>query len=258
MRFPALLSAKLAKARVAGFFRRAHPARLIDFVDVAEVLHAGSAHPVSHERIRGILAGPAPIVWIGGSEPLDHPGIAHLVRAIVQSGRFVFLETRGTLLRRRIHEFQPGPRLFLAVRSEGLPTAADPGIRTPGALELALEGIRAAKLSGFLICVHTRIHSETKLEDVAELADLVPSLDLDGFVITQAAASLNAANRGSDALKQKSVEARKLIASRGWGFFSRLAETALARGQKTENTSISAAQNIAQETGTDEESVRVA
>jgi MoaA/NifB/PqqE/SkfB family radical SAM enzyme len=258
MRFPALLSAKLAKARVAAFFRRAHPAPLIDFVDAAEVLHAGSAHPVSHERIRSIVDSPAPILWIGGSEPLEHPGIAHLVRAIVQSGRFVFLETRGTLLRRRIHEFQPVPRMFLAVRIDGPSPSEDPGICNSGAFELALEGIRAAKLSGFLICLHTQIHADTSLDSVAGIAGLVRSLDLDGLLITQAAKSLNAANRGSEALKQKTVEARKLIRSRGWGFLSQLVETALARGQKTENTTTSAAQNIEQETGTDEESIRVA
>jgi hypothetical protein len=256
MRFPALLSANLAKARVAGFFRRANPAPLIDFVDAAEVLHAGSAHPVAHERIRSILGSPAPILWIGGSEPLEHPGIAHLVRAIVQSGRFVFLETGGTLLRRRIHEFQPVPRLFLAVRSNGPSPSADPGIRTPGAF--ALEGIRAAKLSGFLICLHTQIHADTSSDNVAGIAGLVHSLDLDGLVITQAAESLNAANRGSEALRQKTVEARKLIGSRCWGFLSQLVETALARGQSTENTAASAAQSAEQETGTDEESVRVA
>jgi hypothetical protein len=127
MRFPARLSAKLAKARVAGFFRGARPAHLIDFVDAAEVLHAGSAHPISHERIRSLLVSPAPILWIGGSEPLEHPGIAHLVRAIVQGGRFVFLETCGALLRRRIHEFQPVLQLFLAIRSAGPPPSAPLG-----------------------------------------------------------------------------------------------------------------------------------
>jgi MoaA/NifB/PqqE/SkfB family radical SAM enzyme len=258
MRFPALLSGKLANARVAAFFRRAHPVPLIDFVDAAEVLHAGSAHPVSHERIRSILGSPAPILWIGGSEPLEHPGIAHLVRAIVQSGRFVFLETGGTLLRRRIHEFQPVPRLFLAVRSNGPSPSADPGIRNPGAFELVLEGIRATQLSGFLICLHTQIHADTSLDAVAGIAGLVRSLGLDGFVITQAVESLKAADRRSEALRQKTIEARKLIGSRGWGVLSQLVEIALARGQKTENTATSPAQSIEQETGTDEESVRVA
>jgi MoaA/NifB/PqqE/SkfB family radical SAM enzyme len=231
---------------------------LIDFVDAAEVLHAGSAHPVSHERIRSILGSPAPILWIGGSEPLEHPGIAHLVRAIVHSGRFVFLETGGTLLRRRIHEFQPMPRLFLAVRSNGPSLSADSGIPTPGAFELALEGIRAAKLSGFLICLHAQIHADTSSDNVAGIAGLVHSLGLDGLVITQAAESLNAADRGSEALSQKTVEVRKFIGSRGWRFLSQLVETALARGQRAENTATSAAQNIEQETGTDEESVKVA
>jgi len=59
-------------------------------VDAAEILHPDSSHPVSHEKIRDIIGSRSPVLWIGGSEPLHHPGIAHLVRAITQSGHFVF------------------------------------------------------------------------------------------------------------------------------------------------------------------------
>src|SRR5713101_3140205 len=116
--------------RMAGIgmqnFRRIHelngagglPETQFQFVDAAEILHPDSSHPVSHEKIRDIIGSRSPVVWIRGSEPLYHPGIAHLVRAITQNGHFVFLETDGALLRRRIHEFQPVSRLFLTVRLE--------------------------------------------------------------------------------------------------------------------------------------------
>jgi len=51
-------------------------------VDAAEVLHPDSSHPVSHEKVHDIIGSRSPVIWIGGSEPLLHPGIAHLVRAI--------------------------------------------------------------------------------------------------------------------------------------------------------------------------------
>src|SRR6267143_4518332 len=161
MRFPALLSLKLGKARITEILRGARPTLLIDFVDAREVLHTGSAHPISHERIRGLLGSPAPVLWIGGSEPLEHPGIAHLVRAIIGSGRFVFLETCGKLLRRRIHEFQPVPQLFLTIRSDGPPPSAGPNLRNPGAFESALEGLRAARLSGFFTAVHSVVREDS-------------------------------------------------------------------------------------------------
>jgi hypothetical protein len=157
LRFPLRLTTDLAKAR---FSKRSRPAlNRMQFVDAAELLHHDSNHPVSHEKIRELVSSGSPVVWIGGSEPLNHPGTGHLVRAIAGSGHFVFLETDGTLLRRRIHEFQPVPRLFLMVRLE--PEAqllASKSLR-PSLAELALEGIRAAQLSGFLVCVHARIDS---------------------------------------------------------------------------------------------------
>src|SRR2546430_11787616 len=113
MQFPLRLTAYLAMARFApkaALSRRAGP---IQFVDAAEILHHDSSHPVSPERIREINCSRCPVVWIGGSEPLRHPGISHLVRAVTQTGHFGFLETDGTLSRRRIHAIQPASRPIL-------------------------------------------------------------------------------------------------------------------------------------------------
>ena len=148
IRFPAVLTAKLARARIARAFQSSEPGRLLEFADAAEVLHAGSEHPVSHDKIRSLLASPAPIVWIGGSEPLTHSGIAHLVRALARSGVYLFLETDGLLLRRRIPEFQPLPRVFLTVR---------PDAKRKSDCDLAMEGLRASRLSGFFTCVHSQV-----------------------------------------------------------------------------------------------------
>jgi hypothetical protein len=212
MRFPALLSARLAKARIAGILRGARPTPLVEFVDVAEVLHWGSEHPVSHERIRGIIDSPAPILWIGGSEPLDHPGIAHLVRAIAKSGRFVFLETYGTLLRRRIHEFQPSPQMFLTVRIDQPLPPAGREVRTSSAFELALEGIRAARLSGFFTAVRSSIREDSDISRLRDFSNLLSGLDVDGWLITAATAAETAL--------RKAAEARKLILNSQWRRFS--------------------------------------
>jgi len=225
MRFPALLSTKLAKARVAGFFRGARPARFIDFVDAAEVLHAGSTHPISHERIRSLLASPAPILWIGGSEPLEHAGIAHLVRAIVQGGRFVFLETCGTLLRRRIHEFQPVPQLFLTIRSAGPPSSAGRDLRNPGAFELAPEGLRAARLSGFFTAVHSVVREDSDFSRLQLLTGILSAANVDGWIITAAAVG--------DSASRKAREARNLIPNAQWRWLSGHVERELLSASKT-------------------------
>jgi hypothetical protein len=248
MRFPARLSAKLAKAGIAGIFRGARPTPLVDFVDAAEVLHAGSAHPISHERIRSFLVSPAPILWIGGSEPLEHPGIAHLVRAIVQGGRFIFLETCGTLLRRRIHEFQPVPQLFLTIRSDDPPPSAGPKPRNPGAFELALEGLRAARLSGFFTAVHSPVREGSDISRLPALSGILSAADVDGWMIT-------AATFG-DSASRKAREARNLIPNAQWRWLSGHVERELLSALKASEVPGSPA-NETQPAQACEESIRV-
>lgn len=259
MRFPLRLTADLALTRIAQKLRLTRGVRPVQYVDAAEVLHHDSSHPVSHEKIRDIIGSRSPVVWIGGSEPLLHPGIAHLVRAITQNGHFVFLETDGTLLRRRIHEFQPVPRLFLTVRLE--PDAQGRASRgfQPGASPLAVEGIRAVRLSGFLICALVRVASETEMSEVAELIHLAHCNDVDGIVISPASGGSNSINPGAAASLQKTTEARKLIGSTWWESFSRLIEPVVSdeRGA-TRRTEEKTRGPVEQESRASEEGVKVA
>jgi hypothetical protein len=258
MRFPLRLTADLAMALLAQKSRPAQGARPIQFVDAAEILHHDSHHPVSHERIREIILSRSPVVWIGGSEPLHHPGVSHLVRAMTQTGHFVFLETDGTLLRRRIHEFQPVSRFFLTVRFE--PAGQRPAPKGPraAAWELAAEGIRAARLSGFLICVHARVHAGTELGEMAELLEFARSLDVDGIVISPANGGANSAYPDAVALQRKTAEARKLIGCKWWESFSRLIEPVVSGGWKAAQSADENGVRVEQEAHSNEESVRVA
>lgn len=258
MRFPVRLIADLTMAWLAQKLRLARGVRPIQFVDAAEILHPDSSHPVSHEKIRDIIGSRSPVVWIGGSEPLDHPGIAHLVRAITQSGHFVFLETAGTLLRRRIHEFQPVSRLFLTVCLEsGAPDRTSSGLR-PGASELAVEGIRAARLSGFLICVHVRVGQETEMSDAADLFHLAYSLDVDGCVVSRARGESNSMLLAAQALSQKTAEARERIGSIWWESFSRLVEPMLLCEPRSLASAGTSAVHLEHEARADEEGIKVA
>lgn len=258
MRFPLRLTADLALAWFAPKSRLARGAGPIQFVDSAEILHRDSSHPVSHEKIREINSSRSPVVWIGGSEPLGHPGISHLVRAITQTGHFVFLETDGALLRRRIHEFQPVPRLFLTVQLEpGAPRGVSEGL-PPGVFELAAEGMRAARLSGFLICVHARVHLDTEPGAMASLIQYAQSADVDGIVITAANGESNSANTDAAALQQKTAGVRKLIGSVWWDSFSRIVEPALSNQRSAAQNTGESAVRLREESHADEEGVRIA
>jgi hypothetical protein len=258
LRFPLRLTADLTMARLAQWSHSALSPGPVQFADAAELLHQDSSRPVSHEKIRELVSGRSPAVWIGGSEPLHHPGIAHLVRAITGSGHFVFLETDGTLLRRRIHEFQPVSRLFLTVRLEPEAQGRTSKSLEAGALELAVEGIRAARLSGFLICVHARVHAKTELGAVAELIQFARSLDLDGMVITPANGGTISATADAAALQRKTDEARNLIGSKWWESFSRLVEPVISGERKVAQSVDETAVRLEQEEHPNEEGVKVA
>jgi len=203
MRFPLRFAAKLAKSQVLRGWRKTQSSPLLTFADPAEVLHSGSEHPISHEKMCAILFSPTPFLWVGGTEPLKHPGIAHFVRFLLSGRHYLFLETDGMALRRRIHEFEPRPRLFLTVRLDA---------RRNPEFDLAVEGLRAARLSGFFIAVHSLVHENSDVAKLNRLRALLLEMDVDGWMIT-------AASTDQPALAQ-AAEARSLIPSAGWRRFS--------------------------------------
>jgi molybdenum cofactor biosynthesis enzyme MoaA len=218
MRLPALLTAKSAKVQIARIFRPARRGGLLAFADPAEVLHPGSAHPVSHEKIRDISASSSPVIWIGGNEPLDHPGIAHFVRTLTPSAHYIFLETNGTLLRGRIHEFQPLPRIFLTVRLDAMDAPE---------FALAAEGLRAARLSGFFTAVHSRVGKNLDLSELDRLRAFLmeTEVDVDGWLVT--------AESVDDASIARAAEARTRIPNVSWRLFSGQVERELLTHAKT-------------------------
>ena len=242
VRLPARLTSKLAKARIAQLFSSAPPGPMVHCVDPADVLHPGSAAPVSREKMQVLIENPCPVIWICGSEPLLHSGIGHFVRAIAQSGHYVFLETDGAFLRRRIHEFQPVRELFLVVRLNSLeaPESA-----------LAIEGLGAARLSGFFTVIHSQVHDDSDLVKLTTFPSFIKTKDVDGWLITAASSE--------ELVVRKALEARALIHSNFWCQFSENIEEALlsqvpAKGLHDEQAFDSA--DVHTEAG--EESVRIA
>ena len=219
MRFPLRLAADLALKSASRAFRMSGSESSITFIDPAELLHPGSAHPIDREKIQSLVSSKASILWIRGSEPLEHPGVAHLVRAISNSRRFIFLETNAVRLRLRIHEFQPLPNFFFFIRLDFQPPEPDANPVSSGAHTLALEGIRAAQLSGFFVAAHTVIHRNSNSANLQSLATLIQQRALDGWIIT--------AGQCGEALQRLAEVARALIPSAGWRRFSARVEPEL-------------------------------
>lgn len=203
MRFPLRLSIALSRARFAQLTGASRP--YIQHLDPAAVLNPSSSCPVQHDKLRPILRDRSSILWLGGSEPLEHPGAAHLVRALTRSGRLVFFETNGVALRRRIHEFQPLANFFLVVRCEA---------GHPGGLAHSVDGLRAARLSGFYTVALSLLNSSSAPGELQALNRSLAELSVDGWLICAA----------SEGARPAAAAAQSLIELSRWQKFSRLLE----------------------------------
>jgi radical SAM family protein len=229
MRFPLGLTADLAFGRARQTLRGldSHPL-LLQLPVFAGSQHSATAL-ASSECLSAIRASSAPVVWIGGSEPLLHPEIGSLARRIVDMGRHVFVTTDGTLLRRRIHEFRPVPRLFLTVQFHGAEEPHDPRAGRDRAFRDALDGIRTAKLSGFLVCALITVDPDTEFTELEKFRKILALRDVDGLVVCGAPDYEGVERDHSEnlAMEKKLSEARAQIPGRRWRWFSRLLHESL-------------------------------
>jgi hypothetical protein len=182
---------------------------------------ASGEHRSEAQILDVVRASSSPVAWIGGPEPLLHPQIGHLTRKIVDAGRYVFVETDGSHLRRCIFSFRPVSRLFLNVRLEGHEALHDYRSGRPGLFRSAIEGIRAAKLSGFLVSAQTTIDAASDIEELRQLNDYLAAFDVDGRILLPATAAQDAA-----AAKSRLDEAWAVTPNGGWRGFSRLLQPA--------------------------------
>ncbi len=213
MRFPLRLTAALYKAKIAS------------------LLGGASSNPIIHVIPGEATASgqsAAPIVWIGGGEPVLHSDIGRIVTDHAEAKRFVFLHTSGYNLRQRIHALQPSPRLFLTVAFAGREAKHNQADGRADAFERSMEGIRAAKLSGFLVAAHIAVTEQTDSCDIGELIEFLDKNDVDGFVATSRGQT---SRPGAESLAETLEDVRTMIRSSQWEKFSRLLEESFGGGK---------------------------
>jgi hopanoid biosynthesis associated radical SAM protein HpnH len=128
----------------------------------------------------------APIVSICGGEPLIYPEIGRLVKGILQRRKHIYLCTNGMFIHKRLAEFKPSSRFFFNVHLDGLEETHDRAVERPGVFRAAIEGIRAAKKAGFLVCTNTTVFKETNLDEIDALFAYLSRLGVDGFMLSPA------------------------------------------------------------------------
>ncbi|MGB9466130.1 MAG: radical SAM protein [Candidatus Acidiferrum sp.] len=162
----------------------------------------------------------SPIIWIGGSEPLDHPQVAGFTNALAASGRQVFVETSGASLRRRLHEFQPSSRFYFTVRFDGYKPSHDRSIVSEHVFQTGFEAIRMARLAGFLTCASLVLHPETGTGRIEGLHAEIRKLDVDGFLITP--------GTFMPELLKEVIQVRRRLLPRRWAVISSLLDSRTA------------------------------
>ena len=186
------------------------------------------------DSVRTATKTKAPVLWIGGSEPLEHAEVGRVAFALNARRRNVFLHTDGQRLRQRIHEFRPDPRLFLTVELAGRQTIHDQSVGRSGSFQRAIEGIRAAKLSGFHVCAHVSVTDKTEPCETGELFEFLDRYDVDGYIVSSGG-KMQAASSG--AYQEKLEELRELVRCGRWENFSRLLEASYADNKVKEQAS---------------------
>src|SRR5205085_1206878 len=128
----------------------------------------------------------APIVSICGGEPMIYPEIGALVRGILKRRKHIYLCTNGMFIQRKLHEFRPTSRFFFNVHLDGLEETHDRAVERQGVFRAAVEGIKAAKKAGFLVCTNTTIFKETDMAEIDALFAYLTKLGVDGFLLAPA------------------------------------------------------------------------
>lgn len=173
----------------------------------------------------------APVLWVrapevGGQDPLQHPVIGRIAAALNNAGRSVFLHTNGVRLRQRIHEFRPDSRLFLTAELAGRREVHDQAVGQPGCFLRVIEGIRAAKLSGFHVCAHVTVNSSTDVCETSELFEYLDNYDVDGYIVSSGGRAIEPPL--ADEFQAQLKEVRSLVRCSRWEYFSSLLEASYA------------------------------
>lgn len=128
----------------------------------------------------------APVVSICGGEPLMYKPIGELVAGALQRKRHTYLCTNGMFLPARLHEFHPNEQFFFNIHLDGLRETHDLAVERAGVFGEAVEGIRAAKAAGHMVCTNTTVYRETDMKEVEALFEYLQQFGVDGHMLSPA------------------------------------------------------------------------
>jgi hopanoid biosynthesis associated radical SAM protein HpnH len=129
----------------------------------------------------------APMVSIAGGEPLIHPEIHQISKALTDRKKFVYLCTNALLMEKKLDRFEPSPYFAWAVHVDGLRERHDESVCQEGVFDKAVEAIKAAKRAGFRVTTNSTFFTTDTPESIRGILDyLNDDLEVDQMMISPA------------------------------------------------------------------------
>jgi len=115
----------------------------------------------------------APMVSIAGGEPLIHPEIHLIARALTDRKRFVYLCTNALLMEKKLDRFEPSPYFAWAVHIDGLRERHDESVCEEGVFDKAVAAIRAAQRAGFRVTTNSTFFTHDTPSSIRAVLDFL-------------------------------------------------------------------------------------
>jgi len=115
-----------------------------------------------------------------------YPQIGELVAGILERNKHIYLCTNGMFIVKRLHEFKADRRFFFNVHLDGLEKTHDMCVEKEGVFREAIEGIKAAKAAGFMVCTNTTIYQQTDMKEIQGSFEYLAPFDVDGHQLSPA------------------------------------------------------------------------
>lgn len=160
----------------------------------------------AEEALAAVRASGAPIVSISGGEPLLHPQIDEIVRAVLAEKRFVYLCTNGLLLQESLARFPASPYLSFVVHLDGTRAIHDRVTCRQGTFDAAIAAIREALARGFRVNTNTTLFHGSNVEDLHCLFAQLTDMGVEGLMVSPGYAYEDVCDQDLFLQRQESID----------------------------------------------------
>ncbi len=248
MKRPLKLDMKMARYILV---QKAKGRKYFPFVTMLEPLEACNLHCIGcgrveeyknvlqrrlsvEESLAAVYASGAPIVSIAGGEPLLHPQIGEIVKAITAEKRFVYLCTNGLLLEEKLNLFRPSDYFSFVVHLDGTEKVHDYVTQRPGTFKTAIAGLREAVARGFRVNTNSTLFHGSDVDDLHSLFSLLTEIGVEGLMVSPGYAYKDVSDRELFLERQESIGVfqQVLDPSKGFPFYNNPLYLDFLRGKR--------------------------